>query len=79
MSDYTDHHGIEPHAAEHVDTGICDYDDCDNDAEYRVELEKNGDVVGSILCCQSCSVQNRVYARENELLEYEVSQEVRDD
>jgi len=60
----------EPIAAERVDSGPCSYE-CDNDADYRVEV----DTGQTFLCCQDCSNQNRIYAKENELLESEVTAE----
>lgn len=72
-------HDLEPHAAERVDSGQCEYEDCDSDADYLVEVEKHGDTIGAFLCCQDCSSRNRIYAKENDLLDFEVSPEVRRD
>lgn len=52
-----------------VDGEGCEFDDCDNDAEYRVEWETGYVTV----CCQSCSVANNIYAKENDLLDVEVT------
>ncbi|WP_256545384.1 hypothetical protein [Halobellus inordinatus] len=43
---------------------VCDYD-CDNQAEYRVICDDGIEFV----CCQRCSDYNRVYAKENDLLD----------
>lgn len=59
----------EPRAADRqVDDEPCEYEDCNNDADYRVQWD------GGTLtyCCQRCSEQNRIYAKENGLLDNEV-------
>ena len=59
----------EPLAAdEQTADNDCQYEDCESAADYRVQLE-NGFI---FYCCQSCSSQNRIYAKENELLDNEV-------
>jgi hypothetical protein len=58
----------EPVAADQdVGDRDCDFE-CDRDAEYRVQFD-NGHIT---LCCQPCSVRNRLYAKENDLLDNEV-------
>jgi len=58
-------HVPQPVAADrNVDGEGCQYE-CDNDADYRIQVE--GGVI--FTCCQSCSVENRIYAKENELLD----------
>ncbi|WP_338906499.1 hypothetical protein [Salinibaculum marinum] len=59
----------EPVAAdEEVDDEDCAYEVCDSAADYRVQLENDY----LFYCCQECSRRNRVYARENDLLENKV-------
>lgn len=63
----------EPMAAEEVadGEGECTYEDCDADADYRVQMDDGA----TFLICQDCSVENRIYVRENELLELEVDED----
>ena len=46
----------------------CRFDGCERGADYRVQWD-NGLIM---FCCQPCSKQNRIYAKENDLLEAEV-------
>lgn len=62
----------EPVAAERISGVECDYD-CDNEADWLVEVEG----WTGFVCCQSCSVSNRIYAKENELCEVNVSEQAR--
>jgi hypothetical protein len=65
----------EPVAADKaVGDADCDFE-CDREAEYRVQFD-NGHIT---LCCQSCSIRNRLYAKENDLLENEVREADTDD
>lgn len=54
----------EPIAAVEVDSGECEFG-CGAPADYIVEFE-NG---STVRCCQVCSVKNRLYAEENDLLD----------
>lgn len=56
-------------AAERVSEGECQYRGCDAQADYRVEVGRNT----TFLCCQECSRKNRIYAKENDLLDIEVT------
>lgn len=55
-------------ATRDVDDEQCMYE-CENDADYRVELEDGQ----TFVLCQSCSTENRIYAKENGLLKHEVT------
>jgi hypothetical protein len=58
----------EPVAAdEQVGDADCDFE-CGRDADYRVQFD-NGHIT---VCCQPCSVRNRLYAKENDLQENDV-------
>ena len=68
---------IEPTAAEQVDEGECDYRDCNNTADYRVQIEAVGSrAATTVLMCDDCSRQNHIWVRENELLRREVTADV---
>lgn len=58
----------EPTAAERVDGGDCSYEDCENDAEYRVEWERQT----TVLMCDNCSRTNRIWVVENDLLAVDI-------
>lgn len=62
----------EPVAAEEVDEGTCSYEDCNEDADYRVEFGNSEDSVTALMC-DGCSRSNAIWVRENELLEREVT------
>lgn len=65
----------EPVAAdEETDSDPCQYEDCDNLADYRVEVRSqvSGDYAITYVC-SDCSTKNRVYVEENELLANEVT------
>jgi hypothetical protein len=65
----------EPIAAERITgTGMTCMYDCERHADWIVELEDGI----SFVCCQTCSRQNRIYARENDLYKTDVSPEVMD-
>jgi hypothetical protein len=64
---------VEPIAAEEISGVSCRYDDCDDESDWLVEVEGG---VGFV-CCQECSVENRIYARENELYKTNVSEQAR--
>ena len=55
-------------ATRDIDGEQCMYD-CENDADYRVQLEDGQ----TFVLCQSCSTENRIYAKENDLLKHEVT------
>jgi len=56
----------EPAAAKEISDGPCDYDDCENDADYRVVLDTDGITMDT---CRQCSQENRIWVEANELLE----------
>jgi hypothetical protein len=60
----------DPVAAECVSEGTCQYRDCLSDADYRVEWS-NGDQRTTSLICDDCSQDNKVWVRENDLLDAE--------
>jgi hypothetical protein len=73
QSESGNEHGPEPVAAEQIDGVECQYDGCDNEADWLVEVEGcNG-----FVCCQRCSVKNYIYAKENELVKTNVSEQAR--
>mgnify|MGYP000079442429 CR=1 FL=1 len=57
-------------AAETVDSGECGYNDCNSEADYRVQLDDDNRT--TFLCCDDCSRENHIWVRENELLDNEV-------
>ncbi|SNZ18261.1 hypothetical protein SAMN06269185_3312 [Natronoarchaeum philippinense] len=71
-----EHERADPRAAERIAGPDCEYEDCDAEADWLVELELRGSYVGFV-CCQDCSKTNRLYARENELYRNDVTDEAR--
>jgi len=69
--------GGETVAAERITGPECQYEDCDAEADWLVELEHGGARVGTV-CCQPCSETNRLYAHENDLYQNDVSDTARD-
>lgn len=66
-------YGPEPVAAEEIDGVECQYSSCENEADWLVEVEG----WEGFVCCQRCSVKNRIYAKENELIKTNVSEQAR--
>lgn len=63
----------EPLAAEEYDgDDPCTYGGCEEPADYHVWFEATGSVRGSTLMCDGCSQDNRIWVRENDLLDREV-------
>lgn len=62
--------GPEPMAAQRVDEGECAYEDCDADADYLVQLDDQNRTTTKV--CDDCSQENRLWIKENEILDYEV-------
>lgn len=63
-------------ATEHGGEEECAYQ-CENAADWLVEVRTYGQERNkAFYTCQSCSVGNRVYAKENDLYKHEVSEEV---
>lgn len=52
----------------------CEYQDCEEPADWIVEARSPGADPGAFLCCQSCSIKKRIYAEENDLSDYPVSE-----
>ncbi|NUC74984.1 hypothetical protein HTZ84_22225 [Haloterrigena sp. SYSU A558-1] len=65
---------FEPAAASRYDGDHeCQYD-CEETADWVVESKASGYTGGRVFfCCQSCSRDNRIYARENELYRADLS------
>lgn len=63
----------EPVAAEeHDGAESCAYDDCENDADYRVEWRTiDGGNYSYSTICDECSQENRIWVAENDLLDQE--------
>jgi len=51
----------------------CVYDECTHTADYRVEFSRNTAYV-HVLMCDKCSQQNKIWVRENELLDNEFAE-----
>lgn len=67
---------VDPVAAEEVEEGDCDYEDCEADADLRVQFEHKFD--GSLspetaLICDDCDKEHCIWVRANDLLEKEVT------
>lgn len=56
---------LEPTDAWRVDRGECSYPECDSEADYEVEVERSV----TTLMCDSCSRENRIWVKENGLLD----------
>lgn len=68
------HEGVEPEAAERYDGHeACAYDDCNNPADYRVQIGYRRGQRALMLCCSRCSTRHRIYVEENELLKAPVT------
>lgn len=66
--------GVYPTAArEYEGDDGCAYETCENEADYVVQFEGNLEEPVTSKICQPCSNRNRVYAKENDLLEAEVT------
>lgn len=55
--------GPEPMAADKAESGGCEFD-CDAPADYVVQFDDGR----TVACCGVCSVSNRLYVEENDLL-----------
>lgn len=63
-------HG-EPMAANDYDGDrACPYENCENTADWLVMTDRNV----AFFTCEECSRQNRIWVRENELLESDVDE-----
>lgn len=66
-------------AAEYDGDDACAYEECENEADYIVEFGGASDSDGNPVTtkiCQPCSNRNKIYAKENDLLENELTSDV---
>jgi len=64
-------------ATEDINKEECSYENCDEPADYWVEFrQQDGDESAVVAICDDCSQTNRIWVRENELLNCEVSRDV---
>lgn len=70
----------EPVAASRYDGDMeCQYDGCEKTADWLVDCKASGHTGGKgLFCCQSCSQTNRIWAKENDLNEHDVDEDLAD-
>jgi hypothetical protein len=74
--DKQSHPRLEAVAAEEYDgDDQCDDDECDSEADYHVQVKADGGGGEGViaLVCDSCSQENLLWVRANELLDNEVT------
>lgn len=70
MSESIQKHGEPAAANEYTGDRECQYEECDTTADWLVETESGT----AFFTCNRCSRQNRIWVRENELSESDVSE-----